>query len=128
MSTAAQTVATKRPIPSRVSAWKNLLGLLPYISRYKGRVTLGLLVLGAMGVVGNLLPLVIGTLIDSLSGRAAPLASSSGIARPMFSLLIIFYNPSSRQMLLLSCLALVGMVALIGVLPFSSTWLLIRGS
>src|SRR5438309_2110066 len=60
MSTAAQTVATKRPIASRVSAWKNLLGLLPYISRYKGRVTLGLLVLGAMGVVGNLLPLVLG--------------------------------------------------------------------
>src|SRR5437660_11937966 len=86
MSTAAQTVATKRPVPPRVSAWKNLLGLLPYISRYKGRVTLGLLVLGAMGVVGNLLPLVIGTLIDSLSGGAATHACSSGLARPIFNL------------------------------------------
>ena len=125
MSTAAQTVATKRPIPSRVSAWKNLLGLLPYISRYKGRVTLGLLVLGAMGVVGNLLPLVIGTLIDSLSGRPAPLAGSSGIARPMLSLLIPFYHASSRQTLLVYCLALVGIVALKGVLSFSTRWILI---
>src|SRR5712664_3517351 len=125
MSTAAQTVATKRPIPSRVSAWKNLLGLLPYISRYRGRVTLGLLVLGAMGVVGNLLPLVIGTLIDSLSGRPAPLAGSSGIARPMLSLLIPFYHASSRQTLLVYCLALVGIVALKGVLSFSMRWILI---
>src|SRR2546425_773475 len=125
MSTAAQTVATKRPIASRVSAWKNLLGLLPYISRYKGRVTLGLLVLGAMGVVGNLLPLVIGTLIDSLSGRPAPLAGSSGIARPMLSLLIPFYHASSRQTLLVYCLALVGIVALKGVLSFSTRWILI---
>ncbi len=125
MSTAAQTVATKRPIPSRVSAWKNLLGLLPYISRYRGRVTLGLLVLGAMGVVGNLLPLVIGTLIDSLSGRPAPLAGSSGIARPMLSLLIPFYHASSRQTLLVYCLALVGIVALKGVLSFSTRWILI---
>src|SRR3989475_838574 len=125
MSTAAQTVATKRPIPSRVSAWKTLLGLLPYISRYRGRVTLGLLVLGAMGVVGNLLPLVIGTLIDSLSGRPAPLAGSSVIARPMLSLLIPFYHASSRQTLLVYCLALVGIVALKGVLSFSTRWILI---
>src|SRR5712692_8829817 len=125
MSTAAQTVATKRPIGSRVSAWTNLLGLLPYISRYRGRVTLGLLVLGAMGVVGNLLPLVIGTLIDSLSGRPAPLAGSSGIARPMLSLLIPFYHASSRQTLLVYCLALVGIVALKGLLSFSTRWILI---
>src|SRR3989441_6349222 len=125
MSTAAQTVATKRPIPSRVSAWKSVQGLLPYVGRDGGRVTLGLWVLGAMGVVGNLLPLVIGTLIDSLSGRPAPLAGSSGIARPMLSLLIPFYHASSRQTLLVYCLALVGIVALKGVLSFSTRWILI---
>jgi hypothetical protein len=83
-----------------MSGAKNLQGLLPYIARYKGRVTLGLAVLGAMGVVGNLLPLAIGAIIDSLSGAALPLARFTGISRPLLSLLFPFYRPSNQRTLL----------------------------
>jgi len=125
MSTVAQTVAATAPTQPRVSAWKNLQRLVPYIIRYKARVTLGLAVLVAMGAVGNVLPLIIGTVIDSLSGAAVPLARLGGLSRPLLSLLFPFYQAWSRQTVLICCLMLVGVVVVKGLLSFWTRWILI---
>ncbi len=125
MSSVAQSVATKAPAQPRTSGWKNLRGLLPYIASYKGRVALGLIFLCAMGVVGNLLPLITGSIIDSLSGLAQPMAHLTGPARSLLLPLLPFYRPASRQTLLVFCLALVVVVAIKGLLSFWTRWILI---
>jgi ATP-binding cassette subfamily B protein len=125
MSSVAQSVATNAPAQPRVSAWKHLRGLLPYISRYKGRVTLGLIVLCAMGVVGNLAPLITGSIIDSLSGLAQPMAHLTGPARLLLLPLLPFYEPSSPRTLVAFCIALVVVVTIKGLLSFWTRWILI---
>src|SRR6266852_1807913 len=125
MSTAAQTVATTAAAPPRASAWKHLQGLVPYIARYKGRFTLGMVVLGAMGVVGNVLPLIVGSIVDSLSGLAQPMAHLTGPYRLLLRFLLPSYQPSSPHTLLVFCLALVIVVMLKGVLSFWTRWILI---
>ncbi len=120
MSSTAQAVATKpaaRKAPPR-SAMSDLRGLIPYLGRYKGGITLGLAMLTAMGVVGNVLPLVIGAIIDSLYGHAVPLQQTSGLAGPLVRLLMPFYQASDRHTLLVLCVMLVGIVTLKGVLSF----------
>ncbi|MCL4524057.1 MAG: ABC transporter transmembrane domain-containing protein, partial [Acidobacteria bacterium] len=120
MSSTAQSATAKpaaRKAPSR-SAMKDLRGLLPYLSKYKGGIAVGLLILTAMGVVGNVLPLVIGAIIDSLAGHAVPLQHSNGLAGPLVNLLLPFYKPSDRHTLLVLCVMLVGIVTLKGVLSF----------
>jgi ATP-binding cassette subfamily B multidrug efflux pump len=124
MSASAQTVTVKQ-VPPRASAWKSLLGLLPYLGRYKGRTTLGLIVLAGMGAVGNLVPLVIGAIVDSLSGNPLPIVFSSGIVRPLLGPLIPFYQPSSARTLAVFCLALLVIMVLKGVLSFWTRWTLI---
>lgn len=125
MSSAAQTVATTAAASPRASTWKHLQGLVPYIARYKGRFTLGMLVLGAMGVVGNVLPLIVGSIVDSLSGLAQPMAHLTGPYRLLLRLLLPSYQPSSPRTLLVFCLALVIVVAIKGVLSFWTRWILI---
>ena len=125
MSTATQAMATNAPPQPRVSAWKNLRGLLPYIARYKARVALGMATLGAMGIVGNFLPLISGTIIDSLSGAPVPPTLSKALPRPLLELLLPFYQPASRRALLTYCLALLVIVAIKGVLSFWTRWVLI---
>jgi ATP-binding cassette, subfamily B, multidrug efflux pump len=125
MSSAAQVVSAKAPPRPRTSSWKNLRGLLPYTARYQGRVALGLVVLCAMGVVGNVVPLITGSIIDSLSGLPQPLAHLTGPARSLLRPLLPFYQPSSRDTLLVFCLALLVVVAIKGVLSFWTRWILI---
>ena len=125
MSSAAQTVAAKAPSRPRVSSWKHLRGLVPYLATYKARVMLGLAVLCAMGVVGNLLPLIIGSIIDSLSGLPQPMAHLTGPARSLLRPLLPFYQPSSRYTLLAFCIALMVVVAAKGMLSFWTRWILI---
>ena len=125
MSSAAQTVATTAAAPPRASIWKHLQGLVPYIARYKGRFTLGMVVLGAMGVVGNVLPLIVGSIVDSLSGLAQPMAHLTGPYRLLLRFLLPSYQPSSPHTLLVFCLALVIVVMLKGVLSFWTRWILI---
>jgi len=123
-----ETPAEARPRPS---AWRDLRGLGPYLARYKGRITLGLVYLGAMGVVGTLLPLVIGAIVDSLSGHEQPLARTSlgGTATPTYGplarLLFPFYQPSDQHTLIVLCLMLMGIVTLKGLLSFCTRWTLI---
>jgi len=125
MSTAAQAAATNAPVQPRTSSWKSLRGLLPYIGRFKGRVALGLILLGVMGVVGNLPPLIIGAIVDTLSGNPLPRAISSGIMRPLMLPLFPYYRPSSMKTLLVFCLAVVAVVAIKGVFSFWTRWILI---
>ncbi len=125
MSTAAQASATKTPAQPRASSWKSLQGLLPYIGRFKGRVALGLIMLGAMGVIGNLPPLIIGAIVDTLSGNPLPRAISGGIMRPLMVPLLPYYLPSSMKTLLVFCLAMVAVVAIKGVFSFWTRWILI---
>lgn len=125
MSSAAQTVAVRAPAQARGSAWKNLRGLLPYLARYKGGIALGLAVLGAMGVAGNVLPLLTGSVIDSLSGLPQPMSQLTGLSRVLLRPLLPFYQASSVRTVLVFCLALVVVVAIKGVLSFWTRWILI---
>src|ERR1700736_4989964 len=115
--------------PPKVSSWKNLRGLFPYLRRYKGGITLGLFALALMGVVGNVVPLATGIIIDVLAGSARPFSNgASGVgalAGSWLSRIVPFYAPYSRHTLGIYCLLLVGFIALKGLLSFSTRWILI---
>ena len=75
---AMTATATTRPDekPSKkapkLSAGKNLRGLLPYLGRYKGAIAFGLLTLALMGFVGSIVPLATGIITDTLAGSQRP--------------------------------------------------------
>src|SRR6202790_3297559 len=134
MSAAATTSAalgTKAAAndPPKVSAWKNLRGLFPYLRRYKGGIALGLLALALMGVVGNVVPLATGIIIDVLAGSPRPFSNGvtgvGALAGSWLSRAVPFYAPYSRHTLGIYCLLLVGFIALKGILSFSARWTLI---
>jgi ATP-binding cassette, subfamily B, multidrug efflux pump len=134
MSAAATTSATlgTQPAPKKpekASAWKNLRGLFPYLRRYTGGLTLGLFALALMGIVGNVVPLATGIIIDVLAGSARPFSHGvpGGAALPAtwLSRMVPFYAPSSRHTLAIYCLLLVGCIALKGILSFATRWVLI---
>src|SRR6202035_5870771 len=134
MSTAATTSAalgTKAVAnePPKPSAWKNLRGLFPYLRRYKGGLALGLFALALMGVVGNVVPLATGIIIDVLAGSARPFSNGApgvgALPATWLSRIIPFYAPHSRQTLGIYCLVLIGCIALKGLLSFSTRWILI---
>ncbi|MGA2418449.1 MAG: ABC transporter ATP-binding protein [Candidatus Acidiferrum sp.] len=110
---------------------ENLLGLRPYLKRYPGGITLGLIALLLMGVIGNVIPLATGVLTDTLAGSprpfahaddadGAPVAGASWLTR-----VIPYYQPHSSHTVLLYCLLLVLCVAIKGVLSFTTRWVLI---
>lgn len=107
------------------SAAFHLRGLGPYLGRYRGRLAVGFVVLVAGNLVGALLPLAIGTIIDSLSGSRALLERFTALPGPLYRLLLSFYQPFSRQTLLFYAAALLGIVALKGFLSFWTRWTLI---
>lgn len=134
MSAAATTSAalgTKASpeAPPKVSAWKNLRGLFPYLRRYTGGITLGLIALALMGIVGNVVPLAIGIIFDVLAGSARPFENGAPGAAALhaswLSRMVPFYEPHSRHTLGIYCLLLVGFIALKGLLSFSTRWILI---
>ncbi len=101
----------------KVSAWKNLQGLLPYLGRYKGGLALGLITLALMSIVGTLVPLATGVITDALTGSPRPFShpvhGTTGMAgTDVLSRIAPFYEPHSRRTLLIYCLILVGAVAL----------------
>ena len=134
MSAAATTSAalgTKASpeAPPKVSAWKNLRGLLPYLRRYTGGITLGLIALALMGIVGNVVPLAIGIIFDVLAGSARPFSSgvsgAGALPATWLSRIVPFYAPYSRHTLGIYCLLLIACIALKGILSFSTRWILI---
>lgn len=134
MSAAATTSAalgTKASpeAPPKVSGGKNLRGLFPYLRRYTGGITLGLIALALMGIVGNFVPLAIGIIFDVLAGSARPFENgvpgAAALHASWLSRMVPFYEPNSRHTLGIYCLLLVGFIALKGILSFSTRWILI---
>jgi ATP-binding cassette subfamily B multidrug efflux pump len=130
MSAAATTIGAQSTAakPPKVSAWKNLSGLFPYLKKYTGGISLGLLALALMGIIGNVVPLAIGIVIDVLAGSARPFSNGSAagaLPATWLSKIVPFYEPSSRHTLAIYCLALVGFIALKGMLSFATRWVLI---
>ncbi len=108
-----------------VPSWKHLSGLRPYLWRYRGRIALGSVTLLAGNLIGALLPLAIGTIVDSLSGSRALLERFTALPQPVHDLLLRFYQPFSRDTLLFYGSVLLGVVALKGLFSFLTRWILI---
>ncbi len=125
MSPAAQSVPVTSAPERNLPGWKELQRLVPYVTRHKGMMALGLLTLVLMGLIGNLVPLVIGTISDLLVGAPLPFAKLTGPVRRSIEPLLSFYQPSSGHALLIYCLVLVGVVLVKGVFSFWTRWILI---
>ena len=126
MSATTQTLAGTAARPERKpSGWQNLKPLLPYVSRYKGMVVLGLVFDALMGIVGSLPQLIQGIITDSLSGLPQPLSTLSGTARHMLGPLLKFYAPSSTHALAIYCLTIVALMLVKGIFSFWTRWILI---
>jgi len=114
--------------PPKVSSWKHLHGLFPYLRRYPGGLALGLLATVLMGIIGNIVPLAIGIIIDVLAGSERPFSNGvvvGALKASWLSTIIPFYHPSSRHTLGIYCLLLIALIAIKGVLSFSARWILI---
>jgi ATP-binding cassette, subfamily B, multidrug efflux pump len=111
--------------PPDVSVWKHLRGLVPYLGRYRRSIALGLLALALMGIAGSVPPLILGAIIDTLTGAARPLAHLGVLSRPLLHWLFPFYQPSSVRTVVECCLLLLGVIAAKGVFSFATRWVLI---
>jgi ATP-binding cassette subfamily B protein len=132
MSTAGTSVSfAEAKKTAKTSAGKNLLGLVPYLARYKGAIAFGLLILTLMGIVQNIIPLASGIIVDTLAGSPQPFTYSSTGAvevlagRSALSRIIPYYAPGSRHTLKVYCVILLLVVLLKGVLSFWTRWILI---
>ncbi len=130
MSAAAATMgasAAAKKAP-KTSSWKNLVGLLPYLARYRGATALGMFALVVSSVAQNVIPLATGVLTDILAGSAKPFERSAQgqlLASSWLSRAIPYYSPHSRHALGIYCLMLIGLVSLRAVLSFVTRWVLI---
>ncbi len=128
---ATAAVSGTRKMKPKASAWKNLLGLLPYLKKYRGNIALGMATLALMGIVGSLVPLSTGIITDALAGSPQPFAHRAGpgiaapVSAPWLSRIVPFYAPKSRHTLAVYCLALIIFVGLKGLLSFWTRWILI---
>jgi len=133
MSAPATTTSGTSPSakPRKNSALENLLGMRPYLKRYPGAIALGMTTLLLMGLIGNLIPLGTGILTDTLAGSPRPFAHAvgeSGAATAgagWLTRVIPFYQPHSRNTVMLYCLLLILCIAIKGVLSFWTRWVLI---
>ena len=124
MSSVAQPGAEIENEP-KLSSLKNLSGLLPYLGRYRCGLALGFVVLIAGNLVGALLPLAIGTIIDSLTESRALIAHFRELPGPLYDFMLSFYKPRSGETLLFYAAVLLGIVALKGLFSFLTRWILI---
>ena len=117
--------------PKAVSGWTHLRGLIPYLGRYKGPISLGLFTVALMTLIGNLIPLAAGIITDTLAGSAAPFEHTRGAEAhtipvvTSFSRLIPFYAPHSHRTVWIYCTIMVACIAVKGLLSFYSRWTLI---
>ncbi len=130
MSAAAATIGagTAAKKPPKTSSWKNLVGLWPYLGRYRGATALGMVALVVSSVAQNVIPLATGVLTDILAGSAKPFERSAQghlLASSWLSRMIPYYSPHSRHALGIYCLMLIALVSLRAVLSFVTRWVLI---
>jgi ATP-binding cassette subfamily B protein len=110
------------------SAAKNLLGLVPYLARYRPAIAFGLIALALTSIVGNIIPLATGVMTDILAGSPRPFESNThakALAGDWLSRDIPFYAPHSRHALGIYCLILIICVLLKGLMSFITRWVLI---
>jgi ATP-binding cassette subfamily B multidrug efflux pump len=109
-------------------------GLFPYLRRYTSGIIYGLIVVALMGIIGNVLPLAVGVMTDTLAGNPVPFEhpSATTVAHPLpgitstaLARAIPFYAPSSRHTLGIYCLIIIVCVGIKGLLSFSARWSLI---
>jgi len=115
MSAAAATIgaSTAAKKPPKTSSWKNLVGLWPYLGRYRGATALGMFALVVSSVAQNVIPLATGVLTDILAGSAKPFERSAQgqlLASSWLSRMIPYYSPHSRRALGIYCLMLIALV------------------
>lgn len=125
MSAIAQPVPLAAQPKKEPSGWNHLKTLIPYVTRYKAFVSLGLLTLTLMGLVGALPQLIIGMITDCLKGSPQSLSTLTGTSRSILRPLFSMYVPLSRHALGLYCLILVGVVFVKGFLSYWTRWILI---
>jgi ATP-binding cassette subfamily B protein len=117
-----------QPAQAHTSSATNLLGLVPYLARYRPAIALGLLVLALTSIVGNIIPLATGIMTDILAGSARPFESNThakALAGDWLSRDIPYYAPHSRHALGIYCLILIICVLLKGLMSFTTRWVLI---
>ncbi len=122
----AATAANKSQ--PHTSAARNLLGLMPYLARYKPAIAIGLIVLALTSIIGNIIPLATGVMTDILAGSPRPFESNThakALAGDWLSRGILFYAPHSRHALGIYCLILIICVLLKGAMSFATRWVLI---
>jgi ATP-binding cassette subfamily B multidrug efflux pump len=124
----AASAANKSQQPqAHSSGAKNLLGLMPYLARYKPAIAMGLLALALTSIIGNIIPLATGVMTDILAGSQRPFASNTRAKALAGDWLnsIPFYAPHSRRALGIYCLILIVCVLLKGLMSFTTRWVLI---
>jgi ATP-binding cassette subfamily B protein len=124
MAAAAQAAPLETEAP-RPSAASQLRGLLPYLSRYRPALALGTVFLLLENAVGVLLPLVVGTIIDALSGSRSLVQHFAALPEGLYNFLLSFYRPFNRETILFYVAVLLGMVAVKGVLSYWKRWIII---
>ena len=124
MSAAAQAVSQTQTARKKPTA-KQLRALLPYVGRYKGEITLGMLAVAGMGFAGILAPLITGAIFDVLSRAAVPLAQLGRTAQIGLAPLLRYYQPGSKRTLAIFCVTLIGVMIVKGVFSYWSRQILI---
>ncbi|HXW17599.1 MAG TPA: ABC transporter ATP-binding protein, partial [Candidatus Acidoferrales bacterium] len=121
----AQAASKSVAAEQRVPGWKQLARLIPYLGRYKGGMTFGLLTLVAMGLVGNIVPLLMGVIFDCIGNEPKPLSKLAGRLGIVSDWMARYYRPLDRHTLAIFCLVLIVAIALKGVFSFLTRWVLI---
>jgi len=123
MTPAAAALAGK-PAP-QASPVQNLRTLLPYVWRYRVGTALGIATLVLGGLVGAMLPLVMGTIVDSISGGHSLIERLGALPGPVERFLLSFYRPLNGETLVFFSLTLIGIVLLKGTFSFLTRNILI---
>ncbi len=126
MSAVTQPIAGAAARPERKpSGWDQLKSLLPYVTRYKKMVSVGLSALAITGLVGALPQLIIGIIFDCLQGSPHALSTLSGTARSILHPLFAVYAPLSRHALGTYCIILLVVMLVKGFFSYWTRWILI---
>ncbi|HKO05524.1 MAG TPA: ABC transporter ATP-binding protein, partial [Candidatus Acidoferrales bacterium] len=121
----AATTALPGKLAAKATPLDNLRTLLPYVGRYRARTLLGIGMLLAGGLVGAMLPLVMGTIVDSISGAHSLIERMGALPGPLERFLLSFYRPLSGETLVFFSLTLLAIVLLKGTFSFFTRSILI---
>jgi ATP-binding cassette, subfamily B, multidrug efflux pump len=127
-ATTAIGASTAAKNPPKASAWKHLLGLVPYLARFRGATALGMFTLVVASLTQSVIPLATGVITDILTGSSRPFQTGTHshlLADSWLSRIIPFYAPHSRRALGIYCLLLVLIVLTRGLFSFLTRWILI---